>query len=347
MQIGTSFASVSTIPLALLAALAAGGWLHSRASGQGGPGAALGEDALQHADGLARGRLRALTVADDACAATANVLARAGILGAHEDLSIALASCRNLVDEEQAQECVEEAFEEFLEELELVGEVREARMELCEQLGGGPYDPQIDPADFVGTIDNPWLPLAVGSTWTYHKPTEEGLEVLESTVTGETKEILGVQCTVVHEVETVDGVLAEDTEDWFAQDVDGNVWYFGELSFSYDDEGVLEGVEGSWEAGEDGAKPGIVMLADPRVGTTYRQEFLLTEAEDAATVAALGVPVSVPFGSFPSCLQTFDFTPLEPDEAEHKHYAMGVGLVLEIDLESGERNELVAFVPGR
>ena len=125
-----------------------------------------------------------------------------------------------------------------------------------------------------------------------------------------------------------------------AQDVEGNVWYFGELSMEFED-GEPVGLEGSWEAGEDGAKPGIVMWANPEVGEVYRQEFFLTEAEDMGEVLSLDQTVTVPYGRFENCVMTKDFTPIEPDVEENKFYASGVGVVLEIDVESGERAELV------
>ena len=194
----------------------------------------------------------------------------------------------------------------------------------------------------MALIDNPWLPLLPGTTRIYEKETDEGLERIEFIVTSQTKQILGVECTVVHDIVTLDGVVIEDTFDWLAQDQDGNVWYFGELSFDYED-GEFVGSSGSWLAGEDSAKPGIVMFAAPQVGDTYRQEFAIAEAEDAASIASLGESVCVPYGSFTNCLRTEEFTPISPEVLEYKYYAQGVGLVLEVDPESGERTELIAI----
>ena len=156
----------------------------------------------------------------------------------------------------------------------------------------------------------------------------------------ETTEVMGVECMVVRDVVYLDGEPTEDTLDWFAQDVDGNVWYFGEIAVNYED-GEIADVEGSWEAGVDGAKPGILVLADPQVGDAHRQEMLLGEAEDAAEVLALGETVTVPAGTYVNCVKTGEFTPLEPDTYEHKYRAPGIGVVLEVDVESGERVELV------
>jgi len=208
------------------------------------------------------------------------------------------------------------------------------------------YNPVIDPANFVGVIDNPYSPLTPGTTFTYEAETADGQERDVVFVTHDTKVILGVTCTVVTDRSTLDGVLEEDTIDWYAQDKDGNVWYFGEFTtaYEYDDEGNLIGTshEGSWEAGVGGAKPGIVMLADPQPGESYRQEFLEGVAEDMAKVLRLNASVSVPYGSFEDCLETKEWSPLEPGAVEHKYYTRGVGLVLVEELKGKTvRSELV------
>lgn len=261
---------------------------------------------------------------------------------AEADFWLTQAYCSTLSDAHERFECHVDAWKTWAEDKQTCKEQLVARLELCEALGGGYYDPEIDPADFVAVVDNPWWSLLPGTTYVYEKDSDEGLERIEFMVTHETKRILGVNCTVVHDVVTLDGVLVEDTFDWLAQDVNGNVWYFGELSFEYE-QGELAGMSGSWKAGEGIAKPGIVMFAAPMVGDTYRQEFLLGEAEDAATVASFGESVNVPYGSFADCLRTEDFTPLQPEVLEYKYYALGVGLVLELDPESGERTELVSI----
>jgi hypothetical protein len=234
-----------------------------------------------------------------------------------------------------------EAREEYREERQLANEQYRARLELAVELEETDlYSVDIDPADFVAVIDNPYMPLTPGTTLTYEADTEDGKETIVVTVTDETKEILGVTCTVVRDTVELDGELVEDTFDWFAQDRDGNVWYFGEISLNYED-GQLTDVDGSWQAGVDGAQPGIVMLADPEVEDLYRQEFYLGEAEDFGEVLDQGETVTVPFGTYNNCLRTADGSPIEPDADENKLYAPGVGVVLEIDLESGERVELV------
>ena len=207
-------------------------------------------------------------------------------------------------------------------------------------VGNEPYDPVINPADFVAQIDNQYLPLTPGTTLIYEGETEDGMERIEVEVTHETKDILGVTCIVVRDTVRVDGELVEDTYDWFAQDKDGNVWYFGEDSKEYED-GEVDPA-GSWEAGVDGAKPGIIMKASPQVGDAYRQEYYEDEAEDMAEVLSLNESVSVAYGLFDNCLQTQEWTPLEPDVVENKYYAPGIGVVLEVTVVGeSERVELI------
>ncbi|AKB25061.1 hypothetical protein MSMTP_1592 [Methanosarcina sp. MTP4] len=152
---------------------------------------------------------------------------------------------------------------------------------------------------------------------------------------------MGVTTTVVQDTEYEDGELVEETFDWYAQDEAGNVWYFGENSIEYED-GEPVSTEGSWEAGVNGAKPGIIMLGNPKVGDIYYQEFSPGEAEDQAEVLSLSETITVAYGSFENCLKTREFTTLEPGEEENKYYASGIGLLLEEEVEGGdERLELV------
>jgi len=195
------------------------------------------------------------------------------------------------------------------------------------------YDPEIDPANFVETVDNTFLPLAPGTTFIFEGESDGETELNKVVVGHETVEILGVTCIVVYDSVWVDGELVEATEDWFAQDVDGNVWYFGEDSREIED-GQVVSTEGSWTAGVDGAKPGIVMQGDPQVGQKYRQEYYVGEAEDEAEVVALDAAVTIDYGMFAGCLQTLEWSRLEPGISEDKYYAVGVGLIL-IESSSG------------
>ncbi|QBR92103.1 hypothetical protein [Nocardioides euryhalodurans] len=201
--------------------------------------------------------------------------------------------------------------------------------------------PSPDPDDFVSGIDNRWLPLTPGSEWVYESTDGETITV---TVTDETRLVAGVRTTVVRDVVTgEDGEVVEETSDWFAQDVDGNVWYFGEETTEYDDRGRPD-TAGSWEAGVDGAEAGVVMLAEPRRGDGYQQEHLAGEAEDRATVLSLDESLQIDSGSYDGLLVTEETTPLEPGLVEHKYYAPGLGLVLEQTVAGdGGEAELVGF----
>ena len=183
------------------------------------------------------------------------------------------------------------------------------------------YAPHIDPADFTTTIDNNYFPLKEGTTFVYEGG---GAERSEMTVTSDTKKVMGVQCVVVDDREWDGGKLIERTYDWFAQDKKGTVWYFGEDTKEYEN-GKVVSTKGSWEAGVDGAKPGIIMQADPKVAESYRQEYYPGEAMDMARVISLNASVTVPYGSFDHVLQTKEWTPLQPGFSEKKYYVRGVG----------------------
>ena len=160
-------------------------------------------------------------------------------------------------------------------------------------------------------------------------------------VTSDTKNIMGVKCVVVDDRVFEGGKLAEKTYDWYAQDNKGNVWYFGEDSTEYEN-GKVKSTGGSWEAGKDGAEPGIIMPTVPKVGQAYRQEYYEGEAEDMARALKLDGSAKVPYGSFDNVLVTREWTLLERNIAEHKYYAPGIGNVLEVAIKGPhERLELV------
>ncbi|MFL5576225.1 MAG: hypothetical protein ACJ79S_09700 [Gemmatimonadaceae bacterium] len=205
--------------------------------------------------------------------------------------------------------------------------------------------PLPDPSDFVPVITNPFVELIPGTTFVYRGETEEGVETNTVEVTSDTKTILGISATVVHDIVYLDGVLAEDTFDWYAQDVSGNVWYLGEDTCEIEN-GECVSKEGSWEAGVNGAEAGILMWASPASvkGNAYRQELLQGVAEDSAKVLRLDASVEVPYGSFSGCLETMEWSPLEPGVREHKSYCPGTGLVLENQKRGGQiRMELVSI----
>jgi len=200
---------------------------------------------------------------------------------------------------------------------------------------GGDYRPQIDPADFVDAIDNPYLPFAPGMRWTYEGVSDGETEVIEVVVLDERREVMGVPATVVRDTVSVDGEVIEDTWDWYAQDRDGNVWYLGEDTKEYEN-GEVVSTKGAWEAGVDGALPGIVMQAHPEVGQAYRQEFYEGEAEDLAEVTEVGIAKSIALGDYGDVLVTREWNPLEPDVVEDKYFAPGVGLIAEEKVAGGD-----------
>ena len=204
-----------------------------------------------------------------------------------------------------------------------------------------PYNPTINPADFTHVITNKYLTLKPGTRATYEKTTSKGITRVEMKVTGKTKRVMGVHALVVRNWEWLNDQLIEETRDLVAQDKDGNVWFFGEAVDHYQD-GELAGHDGTWEAGVDGAKPGILMLADPKVGDTYRQEYYPGKAEDMGTVVAVGKRVTVPQGAFfENCVQIRDWSRIE-SKSQHKYYCVGIGLMI-VEEEAAEQLKLVSF----
>jgi hypothetical protein len=182
------------------------------------------------------------------------------------------------------------------------------------------YTPKIDPAEFTTTIDNEYFPMKPGTIFLYKGGTERD----QMTVTSDTKKVMGVECVVVDDRAWEGDQLVEQTDDWFTQDKKGNVWYFGEDTKEYEN-GKVVSTKGSWEAGVDGAKPGIIMQANPKVGQSYRQEYYPGEAMDMARVLSLNASVTVTYGSFDHVIETKEWTPLEPGYFEKKYYAREVG----------------------
>jgi hypothetical protein len=202
---------------------------------------------------------------------------------------------------------------------------------------------ELDPAEFTTEIDNRYWPMQPGTQWSYREIDEEGKVVrVVVTVTSETKKIAnGVTARVVRDTVTEDGALIEDTFDWYAQDAEGNVWYLGEDTAEFED-GELTTRAGSFEAGVDGAQPGIIMPAEPVDGMQYRQEYYKGEAEDNGEVLSVAELAEVPAGSYKNVLLTKDTITIEPDVLEFKLYAPGVGPVLTFGVSGGGgREELV------
>jgi hypothetical protein len=203
----------------------------------------------------------------------------------------------------------------------------------------------LDPADFSTTIDNPYWPMTPGTRWTFRETDLDGSELTAVvTVTFDTRDIAdGITARVVRDTVYRGDEVIEDTFDWYAQDASGAIWYLGEDTAEFEN-GIVTTTEGSFEAGVDGALPGIILPADPRPGMAYRQEYLEGQAEDNGAILALDEMVEVPAGQYSGVLLTRDTITLEPDVEELKFYAPGVGLVLTLDTSGGAaREELISI----
>jgi len=206
----------------------------------------------------------------------------------------------------------------------------------------------LNPADFTTRIDNPFWPMKPGSRWIYRETDPDGTKQrVVVTVTAKTKLIAnGITARVVHDVVTEDGQPVEVTDDWYAQDKCGHVWYLGEFTKEYEN-GTVTSTAGSFEAGVDGAQAGVIMPAKPVVGMRYRQEYYAGEAEDRASILSRDEQAEVPFGYFKDVVMTRDVNPLSPKILEFKFFARGVGPVLAIGVSGGsDREELVSYKRG-
>ncbi len=287
-----------------------------------------------------------------ACLLTARAGFQSCKLGAQSDAARAVGRCDNIPDPSLSKTCLQQASMDRKDALQSCKDENGLRLMVCARLGPGPYAPAIDPANFTNStvIDNEFFPLTPGTTFIYEGQTAEGFEHVEFAVTHVTKMILNINCVEVHDTRKVDGKVVEDTRDWFAQDNERNVWYFGENTTLVSD-GLPTDLSGSWTGGVDGAQPGIVMKGQPAIGDFYRQEFSLTNAEDLAEVKSLtaSVMVTYPPGSFDNCLETEESSSIAPGDVEHKFYAKGIGNLLTIDMAvtPNERSELVNILTGQ
>ncbi len=315
------------------------------------------------------------------CSQTAQAAFRACRNEVRDDFWIAIGNCINVSDGDARRECKDEAQVEKRDGLELCKEQYDARLEVCELVGETRYDPDFDPDNFLpGPVGNRYFPLGVGNQWVYEGTfeDEDGEEITETItvkVLRATKLIEGVTCIVVNDVVEADGELIEDTDDWYAQHKKTNdIWYCGEIARNFETfEGdkpalpELVDIDGSWKAGRDGAKPGILVKAKPKPGDAYRQEQALGEAEDVAQVLSNDYvfggdtedPDSLDYRvpgdlaiklcgeskeskESKPCVVTRDLTALEPGVEERKYYAPGIGVFLEVNRETGETVELVS-----
>ncbi len=333
-------------------------------------------NASEFADKVTAGRLE-FDITGGSCSVAANVLAGACEFDILDDFLEGKAICQNTDDEEEFTECMGEVSIEVDENEEECEAVHVARLDLCDALDDAPHTPAfgedfadnfVDPRNIGTSVQpNPWFPLVAGNTWVYEgsfmedeEDVEEGeeaeliTEVITVFVTAKIKLIEGITCLVVNDQVVVDGELIENTDDWYAQDIEGNIWYCGEIAENFerfeDDEPATPefvDMEGSWKHGRDTAKAGILLPLEPEVGAVIRQELLYGEAEDAVEVLSLAGDESAgAFNCGGTCLVTRDFSPLEPDAEEHKYYISGIGLILEVEPETGNRVELQSFIPG-
>jgi len=305
-------------------------------------------DAYSQDDSNANGGGFCSRVADDALTACG--------FSARSDFWIAKGNCVNVVDAAERKTCNDDAQSGLKDAQSTCDEQRTARQRACGIVGQDRYDPEFDPAQFVdpdkighGVAPNPYFPLVRGTEYTYRQKLPNGKpgQITTDTVSDKTKFIAGVHCRVVEDRVSENGVVIEATDDWYAQDLAGNVWYCGEIAPVYEvfkgdhpQDPELVSIEGSFKAGRDSAKQGILALASPQVGDGYYEEFALGVAEDVAHVISTTGSASVPAAICnKTCLVTRNTSSLDLD-LETKYYAPGIGLILEADPD-GTRNELI------
>lgn len=305
--------------------------------------------------------------ADDgthACSDTADLLFNACGHEAQDDFLVASAVCLNTADDRERSQCEDDAASGLDEKTGLCTGQKDMRLQACARLGEDRYDPDLEPVMFDTnftrpTRPNPYFPLTPGFRWKYTNATETN--TVE--VTRDTKLIDEITCIVVRDQVFVRGVVTEATNDWYALNKDGNVWYFGEETGEYETfkgdnpmRPELVNIDGSFKAGRDGDKPGIIFRTAPRVGETYVEEASLGNAEDVTDVLSTSysygrdaeldrdVPRKLAqlFCSAGDCVVTRNYSLLEPGVFERKYYARNVGVFLERNPDTGEVDSLVA-----
>jgi len=204
------------------------------------------------------------------------------------------------------------------------------------------YHPHVIPLDFVAGVSNPHFPLLAGQTRHYAVAGEAGLEMTVK-ATANTKSVMGILCLGVQDRVIVDQRFVEDTWRWYAQDRDGNVWYFARETKKYDYEVMTE--DWSWLAGSEGAKPGMVMVGHPadHLNKEYRLEYAPGVEEEKALLIGLTETVTVPYGTFSNCLKIKVYSDLVPGRFEFRYYASGIGLVLSETMPGNRRLELAGI----
>ena len=303
------------------------------------------------AAGLAGLALAPGALAAGFCTQTADAALTAAQNDARTTFWNAKGVCINETDAKDRTQCNADAQQSLKDDMQLAKDQHTERLRICGLIGEDRYDPEFEGAQFVdpakighGVPPNPYFPLVRGTLFTY----KSGDQITTDLVTDKTKKIDDVTCVVVEDRVKVNGVLTESTDDWFAQDLAGNVWYCGELAEVFEtfkgdrpQDPELTTIDGSFKAARNGDKPGLIALASPQVGDTYYEEFSLNNAEDAAQVTSLTGTATVPATMCnKTCLVTRNTSSIDLD-LETKYYQPGVGLILEVD-QDGTRNALIS-----
>jgi hypothetical protein len=295
------------------------------------------------------------------CTQTADILLDACRASVSDDAAVGKAVCINIASENNRNSCLDDLADSRFEADQLCDDQHDTRLTACGVLGEARYDPDFRPARFDNPLrpskPNPYFPLGVGKHWEYRSATQ--VDIVD--IVNERKKIAGVDCIVIRDQVFEDGFIHEATDDWYAPAKDGSVWYFGEETKDFEtfrgDHPVrpeLVSIDGSFKAGRDGDKPGIIALASPQVGAVYLEEFSLGNAEDVTEILS----TTYSYGRDPSldenvprelarrfcagnCIVTKNYSLLEPGLFARKYYARGVGTILEVE-NTGEVVQLVS-----
>ena len=295
------------------------------------------------------------------CTQTADLLLDACRAGVIDDGAVGKAVCLNIADLKTRQTCLDDLADSLDEANSLCWNQHDTRLVACGALGQNRYDPNFNPARFDDpkhpTRPNPYFPLGVGKHWEYRSATQTNTV----DVVNETKLIAGVNCIVLRDLVFENGLIHEATDDWYAPGKDGSVWYFGEEVKDFDAfkgdkpmRSELVSIDGSFKAGRDGDKPGIIALASPRVGNVYLEEFSLGNAEDVTQIVSTtysygrdpvldeGVPMELAQRlCAANCVVTKNFSLLEPGLFARKYFARGIGTIIEVE-NTGDVTQLVS-----
>src|SRR5262245_2460125 len=285
------------------------------------------------------------------CTQTANELLDACNASIQEDDAVGNAVCLNIANSSARTKCLDDLADSEAEATALCNGQHDTRIAACGVLGEARYDPALSPGLFDNPKNpshpNPYFPLNVGRHWEYRSATE--LNTVD--IVNETKLISGINCIVARDLVLVNGLTTEATDDWYASAKDGTAWYFGEETKDFETfkgdnpmRPELVDIEGSFKVGRDGAKPGIIALAAPKVGDAYFEEFSLGNAEDVTEILSTtysfgkdatldeGVPAELAQRFCAgNCIVTKNYSLLEPGVFAHKYYARGVGVILEVE----------------